>query len=326
MKKLDRRQWLLASAATLLATSARAQPAWPTKPIRIVVPYPAGGGADQYARRYAEFLAQKWGQTVVVDNRPGATGTMGSAEVARSAPDGYTLLFTNQTAVVQSQALVPNMPFNPNTDLTRVAALFNGNLPLAVSAQSRFTTLEQLIEQARKEAVTFGTYGAGSIAHMVAHNLNKAAGTRFNVVHYKGEVPMWTDVAGGHVQCAVGSYPGMLPMLQKGLVRPLAVTTRHRSPQMADVRTFAEIGFAQPVFTMQGYMGIFAPAHLPADILRRLDEALQEGAKTAPIRAIHASFGGPEVMPARPAEFEKLWREQTPIWVGLARELNVTVE
>ncbi|WP_326542206.1 Bug family tripartite tricarboxylate transporter substrate binding protein [Pseudorhodoferax sp.] len=325
---LQRRALLRAAAALPAAGlfAPHAMAAWPSRPIRIVVPYPAGGGADLYARRYAEFLAQALGQPVIVDNRPGATGTLGSAEVARAAPDGHTLLFTNQTAVVQSQALVAKMPFDPNTELTRVAALFNGNLPLAVSANAPFERVEALIERARKEPVSFGTYGAGSIAHMLAYQLNKAAGTQFNVVHYKGENPMWVDVAGGHVQCAVGSYPGMLPHLQKGSVRPLAVTTRHRSPQMPDVRTFAEIGYEQPVFTMQGYMGIFAPARLPSEVLARLSEAIQEGAKTAPIRAMHASFGGREVMPATPAEFEQLWRAQTPVWVALARELDVRVD
>ena len=326
--RLQRRRFVGASAALAAATwlpwGARAQ-AWPAKPVRVIVGFPAGGLTDALARAYSEQLAAKLGQPFVVENKPGASGMIGAAEVAKAPPDGQTFLFTISTTINQNRVLYKKMPFDPDKDFTYVSGFHAGHLPLAVSAASPVKTVREFIDLAKRERVTMGNYSAGSYPHMVAQQMNKLYGTKIEPVHYKGEAPMWADLASAQTHAAIGSISAMLPHVQSGRVRAIAVPTTARSPRLPDVPTFDEQGFKDPVFLIEGWIGMFGPAGLPREIVSRVSQINQESADTPRIKTISANFGllG---KPWTAEAFEKLNREIGPVWVSLARELGVTLE
>lgn len=306
------------------APAARAQ-AWPARPVRIVVGFPAGGLTDALARAYAEQLAQRLGQPFLVENRAGAGGMIGAAEVARAAPDGHTFMFTISTVLNQNRVLYRKMPYDPDRDFTYVSGFDAGHLPLAVAAASPIRSVRDFVELARRERVTFGDYSPGTYPHMVAQQFNKLHGTKIDAVHYRGEAPMWLDLASGQITAALGSISAMLPHVQSGKVRAIAVPTATRSPRLPEVPTFEEQGFRDPVFMISGWIGLFGPAGLARDIVTRVSQAVQEAAETPRIRQINANFGLRE-RPWAAEEFERLNRELAPQWIALARELGVTLE
>lgn len=325
-KAIDRRTFLAGAAAVAaLGPRAALAQAWPAKPVRVIVGFPAGGLTDALARAYSEQLAAKLGQSFVVENKPGATGMIGAAEVAKSPPDGYTFLFTISTTINQNRVLYKKMPYDPDKDFTYVSGFHAGHLPLAVNAASPVKTMRDFVELARRERVTMGNYSAGSYPHMAAQQLNKLYGTKIEPVHYKGEAPMWTDLASGQITSAIGSIAAMLPHLQGGKVRPIAVPTATRSPRLPEVPTFEEQGYKDQVFMIEGWIGMFGPANLPRAIVERISQVNQESADTPRIKTIHENFG---LLPKpwTADAFEKLNREVGPVWVALARELGVTLE
>lgn len=325
---IGRRRFIAGSAALSLAAivpSRVCAQAWPAKPVRVIVGFPAGGLTDVLARTYSEQLGQKLGQTFIVENKPGAGSMIACAEVAKAAPDGYTFLFTISTAINQNRVLYKKMPYDPDKDFTYVSGFDAGHLPLAVSAGVKAANMREFVELAKRERVTMGNYSAGSYPHMVAQQLNKLYGTQVEAVHYKGEAPMWADLASGQITSALGSIGAMLPHLQSGKVRPIAVPTLVRSPRLPEVPTYAEQGFKEPVFVIQGWIGMFGPAGLPRDIVNRISALNQEAADTPRIIALNQNFGL-RAKPWTAEEFEKLNREVGPQWIAIARELGVTLD
>lgn len=325
MRQNRRRQFLISTGALLAAPlSARAQ-AWPAKPVRVVVGFPAGGLTDVLARAYSEHLAQKLGQNFVVENKPGAGSMIACAEVAKAPPDGYTFLFTISTAMNQNRVLYKKMLYDPDNDFTYVTGFDAGHLPLAVGAGVKAAGMREYVELAKTRRVTMGNYSPGSYPHMVAQQLNKLYGTQIEAVHYKGEAPMWADLASGQIDSALGSIAAMLPHMASGRVRPIAVPTTVRSPRLPEVPTYAEQGFKEPVFVIQGWIGMFGPAKLPRDIVERISALNQEGADTPRIKTLNQNFGL-RAKPWTAKEFEELNREVGPHWIALARELGVTLD
>ena len=328
---MDRtRRKLLRAAAGIGALSAlpwpaAAQGAWPARPVRVIVGFPAGGLTDILARAYSEPLSQKLGQPVVVENKPGAGSMIAAAEVAKAAPDGYTFLFTISSTMNQNRVLYMKMPYDPDKDFTYVSGFDAGHLPLAVASGVKVNTMAEFVELARRERVTMGNYSAGSYPHMVAAQVNKLYGTRIDAVHYKGEAPMWADLASGQITSAIGSIPAMAPHLQSGRVRPIAVPTAVRSPRLPDVPTFVEQGFKDQVFLIQGWIGMFGPAGVARDIVGRISAIHQESADTPRVKQINGTFGLRE-KPWTAEEFEKLNGEIKPVWIALARDLGITLD
>lgn len=160
---------------------------------------------------------------------------------------------------------------------------------------------------------------------MAAQQMNKLYGTQIEAVHYKGETPMWIDLSGGQIQVAIGSYQAMAPHVASGAARPIAVPTGRRAPKLPDVATFPEQGFTEPVFTIEGWVGMLGPPGLPREIVQRVSKAILAGADTPRIRQVHDTFGIPE-KPATPEEFHRHVREEGPIWIALARELGMTLD
>jgi tripartite-type tricarboxylate transporter receptor subunit TctC len=326
----DRRRRRLVIAAAAAAAGALATPfvraqAWPARQIRIVCPFPPGGLTDIYTRAIADHLQQSLGQPVVVENRPGAGGIIGNDAVAKAAPDGYTLLVTIQTTLVQAQVLYKKLPYNPDTDYTWISALGAGHLPLGVPASLPVRNFREFVDYAKAKPTSFGTYAPGSFPHMVVGQLNKLHGTRIEAVHYKGESPMWIDVAGGQIQAGIGSTAAILPYVQKGSVRPVAVPTRVRSPKLPEVPTYVEQGFTEPVFTLSGWIGFLGPAKLPPEIVDRLSKLVIEAGSGARLKQVYETFGIAE-RPTTPEEFLRLYRTEGQQWIAIARELGITLD
>jgi tripartite-type tricarboxylate transporter receptor subunit TctC len=321
-----RRRLLVAAAASSVLAGGRAQAqAWPSRPIRIVCPLPPGGLTDLYSRAIGEHMQASLGQPVLIENRPGAGGLIGSEVVAKAPPDGYTFLVTIQTSMVQAQVLYKKLPYNPENDFTWISALGAGHLPFGVHAGLPVKNFREFVEYAKTNRTNMGTYAPGSFPHMVAGQLNKLYGTKIEAVHYKGEAPMWLDVISGQTQAAIGSVAGTLPHLQKGTVRVLAVPTRIRSPKLPDVPTFIEQGFAEPIFAISGWIGLFGPAKLPKEIVDRVSRVVIEAGKGARLNQIYETFGIAE-RPTTPEEFLRVYRTEGPQWIAITKELGITLD
>lgn len=329
-QRIDRRSFLARSLAAatlgcgLLPRPLQAQ-AWPAKPVRVLVGFPAGGLTDLYARAYSDYVSQQTGQPFIVENRPGAGSIIACEATARAPADGYTLLFTIWTAIVQNQVLYKKLPYDPNKDFTFVSAFDAGHLPLAVRKDMPARDFREFVDYAKKNRVTLATYSPGSYPHMVAAQLNKLYGTQIEPIHFKGEAPMWVEVSTGRIDAGIGSQPVMGPHLQKGAIRPIAVPTTKRAPKLPDVPTFAEQGFNEPVFRIAGWVVLLGPAGMPREIVQRLSKLVIAAADTPRIREIHANFGILE-NPSTPEEFERRFRDDGPIWLSLVRELGVTLD
>jgi tripartite-type tricarboxylate transporter receptor subunit TctC len=226
---------------------------------------------------------------------------------------------------VQAQALYRKLPYDPDKDFTYISAFNPGHLPFAVHKDVPARSFKEFVELARKSPTNLGTFAPGSSPHMIAGQLNKLYGTKIEAVHFRGEAPMWQEVATGRVQAGVGSVLGVLPHVQSGAVRVLAVPTLARSPRFPDVPTYVEQGFDAPIFKLRGWIGFLGPASLPAGIVERLGKLVLEAADTPRVQKLHETFAIPD-KPTTPAEFSRLYREEGPIWIGIARELGITLD
>ena len=209
--KINRRHFIAAGTAAaatpFLLRGASAQAAWPSRNIRMVVSYPAGGQTDLLARAFGDFITRQVGQTVVIENKAGASGSIGAAEVARAAPDGHTILCSISTTYVMNRVMMKNPGYDMDRDLTLVSIIPGAGLPLVASLASGVKTLDDFVAFARKKGqVNFGTYSAGSAPHMTINELNKQYGLKIEPIHYRGEAPMWTGLMDGTLDVAMGSY------------------------------------------------------------------------------------------------------------------------
>lgn len=293
--------------------------------MRFVVSFPPGGLTDLYARAYAEYIGQRLGQSVIVENRSGAGGLIGADTVAKSAPDGQTFLFTISPTVVQSRVLYKRVPFDTDRDFTFIAMMGAGPLPMAVHRDVPVTDAKAYVALARSKSINLGSFAAGSTPHMFAQQMNKLYGTKIEVVNFKGEAPMWQELIAGRIESAMGSFAAMGPHAKAGSIRPIAVSTPHRSPGLPDVPTFVEQGFDAPIFRLRGWIGMFGPAGLPRVIVERMAKLIAEGADTPRMQQLYTQFGIPD-KPSSPEDFERLYREEGPIWIAIARELGVTLD
>jgi tripartite-type tricarboxylate transporter receptor subunit TctC len=314
---------LRAIAATCAALPAPSiAQAWPNRPIRIICTYPAGGLTDVFARAYGEYIAQKMGQPVVVENKAGAAGAIGAEMVKSAPPDGYTLMFTNSTTMVQNKVLFRKLPYDPDKDFALVAWFNTGHLPTIVSKDVPATNIAEFAAWARGRKVSLATYGAGSYAHVVAETLNRHYDLKMEAVHYRGEALMWQDVASGAVQGASGSYASASAILQSGAGRPIAVPTLQRMRKLPDVATFYEQGLTEKAFQVRGWVGAAAPTATPDRVVQRLSDLMVEAGKTERIQKIIETFGIDEAARDR-AYFRKVLDEEGPVWLEVIKSLNI---
>jgi len=319
-----RRTLLRATAGFAVASPAilRAQPAWPNKPITIVVNFPAGGLTDGIARAFAQHVQQTTGQQVIIDNKPGASGNIGAALVARAPADGYTFLHSVSSTLIQNRVMFKQLGFDPDKDLTIVSGTSSGVLPVVVhkSLPAEVKDLKSFIDYAKGNKINWGSWALGSSAHIFAQRLNEKYGLAIEVVTYKGEAPMWQDMGAGSLQAAMGSPQAMNALLVKQEVRPIVAPSRVRYVKLPDVLTSAEQGFDDPALTVRGWLALAAPAATPKEIVRRMSTLWVAAADSAPGKKMMESFGltekpltHDEVM----ADYEVLKKILIPLIVAL---------
>ena len=265
---------LLAAAVALAVTVPDAHAAWPERPIRIVVTFASGGASDIVARVISEPLAKALGQAVIVDNKPGAGGTIGGADVVRAAPDGYTLMLSNSTPTSIGPFTVPKQPYDPVLQFTHVAMLGVAPVLLMANPKTGPASLQDLPKAAATPGYTFGSGGPGSIGHIVGEMTKGAMKIQMTHVPYRGGAPMTTDLIAGQIPVGIDVITAFVSMVKAGQIRALAVTTRVRSPLLPDVPTVVELGLPQLV--AENYFGVSGPAGLPKDVTDRLGKALAD--------------------------------------------------
>lgn len=310
-----------ALAAGALPAPAIAQ-AWPSKPIRIICGYPAGGLTDIFARAYGDYISQKTGQPVTVENKAGASGAIAAEQAKSAAPDGYTLMWTISTTMIMNKVLFKKLPYDPDKDFVPISWMDAGHLPTILSKNVPATNLKEFEAYARNNKVSLGTYGAGSYSHVAVEALNRHYGLKMEAVHYRGEAPMWIDVASGSVQGGSGSYAAASSVLQTGNGRAIAVPTKSRMRKLPDVGTFLEQGVTDIAFQVQGFICLVGPAGMSNDIVNKLSDMMVEGGKSERIQKILETFGIDNAAQDR-VFFEKYLAEQGPIWLDLVRGLGL---
>jgi tripartite-type tricarboxylate transporter receptor subunit TctC len=327
-EKPSRRDFIATSAAlgaSTIVPSVMAQTAkFPNKPIRIVVAFPPGGLTDAYARMYAEQLTAKFGIPAVVENKPGAGAIIAIDNVAKSAADGYSLLMTTSGTVWQNRVLYNKLPYNLDKDLVPIATFPSGPLIVAVSEKVPANNMREFIEFAKKNPANMGTYAPGSIPHMAADQINRSDGTKILPVHYRGESPMWVDLASGQIQIAIGSYQSFATVQSRG-VRPIAVLGQARSPKLPDVLTLAQQGFNASFFGLEGGLPLLAPAGTPEAVLKALSSVVVDGANTERAAKLRESFAIPN-KPQNLTETRKEWDRVVPIWIKIAVDLGIKLD
>jgi len=286
MRMITRRM-TLALPAALGAPAVRAQDAWPSRALRLVVPYAPGGTTDQLGRFIADRLSREFGQAVVVENRAGANTIIGSQAVAQAAGDGYTLLMASGASMVLNPMLYRRLPYNPDRDLNLLAAMIEAPLVMVVPPALPAANLREFVALARQRDINVATVGIGNPLHLAAELFRSAAGIEMQNVVYPGSAPALTALMAGDVQVMFDAILTALPLVQGGRLRALAVTTRQRVPVLAAVPTVAELGF--PDYEASVWFGVAVPQSTPAPIKARLREALAEVQRDP---AFQERFGG----------------------------------
>ena len=308
-----------------IAVSASAWPqAYPAKPVRIVVPFAAGGATDIITRILAQKLTELWGQTVIVEDRGGAAGNIGAAEVAKSAPDGYTLLMTSGSIVTANQHIYRNMGFDPAKDLIPITGVASGPQVVVVNPAFPAKTLKELIAMAKAKpgALNYGHAGIGSQTHLAAENLLYTAGIDMINIPYKGEGPAIADLVGGQINMVTSNLPAAIGFINQGKLRALAVTSRERINQLPDVPAAAE---TLPGFENLGWFGLMAPTGTPMNLIDRIHRDTAKVLGTTDMRArLFVQGMGPMIN--TPEQFARLIRDETARWAKIVRERRIEVK
>jgi tripartite-type tricarboxylate transporter receptor subunit TctC len=313
---------LMAVLAVVMPLAAAAQ-AYPTRSVKIVVPFAAGGATDVVARQLAQKLTEVWGQSVVVENRAGAGGNIGADAVAKSPPDGYTLLMTSGSIVTANQHMYRNMGFDPAKDLAPVTNVASGPQIIAVANAFPAKDLKELFEYAKANPgkVNFGSAGIGTQTHLAGENLAYAAGVNLTHVPYKGEAAALTDLIGGQIQMVPANFAAALPHIQQGRIRALAVTSSARHAQLPDVPAAGEI---LPGFVNDGWWGLMVPTGTPRDVIDRVQK---DSAKILLSDDFKAKFAQQGMAPVAntPTELAAAIREETARWAKVIKERGLAV-
>lgn len=312
------------AAAAALPGRAGAQAAWPNRPVKLVVPFAAGGSNDIISRALAAKLATRLGQPFVIENKAGAGGTIGTEAVAKSLPDGYTLLFAS-TSITTNAASSKKLPYDLVKDLDPIAQVAATPLLVVASHELKVTTLQDLLVLARAKPneISYGSPGIGGINHLAMELLAAAAKVQFVHVPYKGIAPAFTDLLGGSLPMLITSLASATQHLQSGKLRALAVTSPQRSVYLPNVPTVAESGL--PGFQLESWWGVLGPARLPLAIVKRLNDELNDILAQPDMRELLAREGAtPRI--GTPEDLRKLVTLELSRWSKLIKDRNIRFE
>jgi tripartite-type tricarboxylate transporter receptor subunit TctC len=318
----------LAGAAMAVIALTACALAWadnyPSKVVRIVVPYPPGGTVDAVARVIAQRLSESLGQQFIIENRAGASGTIGSTAVAKAPPDGYTLLIQASTFIA-SPLLMTNVPYDIEKDFTPITNL--GAVPLLVTSYPGIPAknLKEFIDAIRAEPkkYIFGTSAVGSASHLAEEAIKYEAKLDFTIVPYKGTSPALTDVMGGHISAMVDALPSTMPHVKSGKLRPLAVTSAKRIPALPDVPTVAESGLQG--FEMVSWYGLWGPPNMPAQLVSKIREEVVKALKSQQVAKSLGDYGF-IVSGSTPDEFKTYIKQESGKYGRLIKAANIKLE
>ena len=322
---LTRRRLLGAAALGLLpAFAARAADFPGTQPIKLVVPFPPGGGTDIVGRWLAQALAQELKATVIVENLPGATGTMGSARVARAEPDGHTLLIGISATHAIAPALLKDVPYKPDRDFTPLARIAQGGNLFVVHPSLPVKNIDELVALTRQPGsdLAYGSWGLGSGGHLAMEAVNQQAGTKMQHVPYKGVAPLLQDLIGGNIKVAVVDLAAGTPHVRSGKLRPIAVSGPKRSSLLPEVPTLVEQGVP---FDTASWYAVFGPAKMPPAVVEPLSQALTKVLAT-PEAAERIRALGMEPDPIARAAFEQQVAKDMAVWAQIVQRGGIKAE
>lgn len=325
---IDLRRVALAGAmvfAALASLPAAAQVAWPTKPVKFIVPFPPGGSTDPMARMIGAKLSDSLGQQFVVENMPGAAGSIGAALVAKSPPDGYTFIFVFDTHSV-NPFLIQKLPFDTVKDLAPVTLIGTAPMAIATAAAKPYKSFADVVAaaKAKPDTVSIGSVGNGSLGHLTMILVQQASGIKLIHIPYKGGGPMTADAVGGHVDLAIGSVAVISPHVNGGKLRAVAVTGDKRSRAMPDVPALAEQGL--PGFSALAWWAIFAPAGVPKPIMDKFHAELVKAFNLPDVRKLLNEQLGIDLVVGPPEGLQKWLADEMQRWGKVVRDNNIRAD
>lgn len=315
-----------ALAAAIVVSAFVALPAaaqqWPTRPVKFIVPFPPGGSVDPLARLLGAKLSESLGQQFVVENRPGASGSLGATVAARSPADGYTFLFVFDTHAV-NPALIPDMPFNTEKDLAPVMLVGTAPMAIATNPNKPYKTLADIVSiaKAKPDTVTYGSVGSGSLGHLAVTLASQPLGVKLVHVPYRGGGPMTQDALGGHVELAIGSVAVLASHIKSGSLRAVVQTGDKRSHVIPDVPTLAESGI--PGFSAVAWWGIFAPTGTPEPIMQKIHAELVKAINLPDVKKTLTETLGMDVQASSPADLQKFLLAEMSRWAKVVKDNSI---
>lgn len=328
-KFLNRRTWLCA-AASLLAlsagTAAQAQ-AYPTKPIRLVVPFPPGGATDILARMLGEKLAVAFKQPVVIENKAGAAGIIGTDAVAKAPPDGHTLVLSLSNSLLTNQFLYTKLPYDTQRDLALVYQIATAPLVLVVHPSVPANTGPELLQyvKANKGKLAYGSYGTGAYPHLAGSHMSLTQQADMNHIPYKGEAPMMQELIGGQIQMAYASALQAKPHLEAGKIKAIGVTGERRMSTLPHVPTLAEQGLKDEAYRVTGWLALAAPAGTPKAVIDRIAAEVRAATRQPDVQARIAAMGF-EARDSSPEAFAAVYKQELPVWERLIKQSGAKLD
>ena len=316
--------WRMIVAALLIGFSQQTALAqYPNKPVRVVVPYPAGGAVDSFARVLTQQLSELWGHPVVVENRAGASTMLGAEQVAKSPADGYTLMLTAELTLVTVPHLYEKIPYDPLRDFAPITALVSATQALVANPSLPVKTVNDVVTLAKAKPgeLTYGSFGIGSTGHLNMEVFQAMTGTRFNHIPYSGAGPALNDVVGGHVNLMLAALSIVKGSVEGGKLRVIAVGSDRRSSEFPDVPTISESGV--PGFQAKSWFGLVAPAETPPEIIKKINQDVIKVMSDPAFAQQYLAAQGLEPITGTPEQFAAFMRTETKKWGKVVRDANI---
>jgi tripartite-type tricarboxylate transporter receptor subunit TctC len=319
--------WAFACVALSLCTTVHAADPYPSKPIRIVVPFAAGGATDILARVLAEKMSPRLGQPVIVDNKAGAAGIIGTDAVVKAAPDGYTILLSISNTMLTNVFLYDKLPYDPRKDLALVSQIATAPIVLVVHPSVSATTAPELLQYVSKNKgkLAYGSYGIGSYPHVAGAWMSATQQAEMNHIAYKGEAPMMQDLIGGQIQMAYASILQAKPYIDSGKVKAIGVTGERRASALPNVPTLVEQGLKDETYRATGWLAVALPAGTPKAIVQRVADEVRAACELPDVKARITGMGF-EVKCSTPDAFAVAYKQDLPVWERLIKQSGAKLE